>query len=340
MLRVRPIAERDYPALLQIAEDSGHGFTSLPIDEKLLKSKIQRSVRSFAKAVEQPGDELYLMVLEETETGEVVGTCAIEAAVGIEDAFYHYRLGKDVHVSPQLEIRREVNTLTLCNDYTGAAELCTLYLKPEWRKGDNGRFLSMCRFLLLAAFPERFGDKVIAEMRGVSDASGASPFWQWLEDHFFGIDFPTADYLTGIGDKVFVAELMPRHPIYVNLLSPEAQAVVGEVHENTKPALRLLQSQGFRCQGYVDIFDAGPTVECQRSEIKAVRESASLTLKVGDHDGDDKVIVTNANLKDLTIIRASAKVDREAGEIFLSQADADALARNSGATVWVLGMNR
>ena len=31
-------------------------------------------------------------MLEDTETGEVVGTCGIEAAVGIEDAFYHYRL--------------------------------------------------------------------------------------------------------------------------------------------------------------------------------------------------------------------------------------------------------
>ncbi|TKB48040.1 arginine N-succinyltransferase [Ferrimonas sediminicola] len=340
MLRVRPIAERDYPALLQIAEDSGHGFTSLPIDETLLKSKIQRSVRSFAKEVKRPGDELYLMVLEERETGEVVGTCAIEAAVGIEDAFYHYRLGKDVHVSPQLGIRREVHTLTLCNDYTGAAELCTLYLKPEWRKGDNGRFLSMCRFLLLAAFPERFGDKVIAEMRGVSDHNGGSPFWQWLEDHFFGIDFPTADYLTGIGDKVFVAELMPRHPIYVDLLSPEAQAVVGEVHETTRPALRLLQSQGFRCQGYVDIFDAGPTVECQREEIKAVRESARLTLQVGEHDGDDRMMVTNADLNNLTIIKARAKVDEQAGVITLSRADADALGCDSGAELWALAMNR
>ncbi|WP_028112820.1 arginine N-succinyltransferase [Ferrimonas kyonanensis] len=340
MLKVRPIAERDYPALLQIAEDSGHGFTSLPIDETLLKSKIQRSLRSFARQVEVPGDELYLMVLEDTSSGDVVGTCAIEAAVGIEDAFYHYRLGKDVHVSPQLGIRREVSTLTLCNDYTGAAELCTLYLKPDWRKDDNGRFLSMCRFLLMAAHPQRFGDKVIAEMRGVSDGDGSSPFWQWLERHFFGIDFPTADYLTGIGDKVFVAELMPRHPIYVNLLSPEAQAVVGEVHDNTRPALRLLENQGFRCQGYVDIFDAGPTVECQRDQIKAVRESASYTLKVSEHTSDANLIVCGSELAQLSIIKANAHIDAEAGELTLKPADAKALGLTNGAKVWALGLNR
>ena len=68
----------------------------------------------------------------------------------------------------------------------------------------------------MAEFRERFADRVIAEMRGVSDEKGNSPFWQWLEEHFFSVDFPTADYLTGIGQKVFIAELMPKYPIYVS----------------------------------------------------------------------------------------------------------------------------
>ena len=100
-------------------------------------------------------------------------------------------------------------------------------------------------------------------MRGVSDENGRSPFWEWLEAHFFSMDFPTADYLTGIGNKVFIAELMPKYPIYVNLLSQEAQNVIGKVHKKTEPALRLLQEEGFSCRGYVDIFDGGPTVEAK-----------------------------------------------------------------------------
>ncbi|TKB50951.1 arginine N-succinyltransferase [Ferrimonas aestuarii] len=338
MLKVRPIAERDYPALMQIAIDSGHGFTSLPQDEGLLKRKIARSMASFAKQVEEPRDELYLMVLEDTERQQVVGTCAIEAAVGIEDAFYHYRLGTDVHVSPQLGIRREVNTLTLCNDYTGAAEMCTLFLQPDYRKDDNGRFLSLCRFLLMAAHPERFGDTVIAEMRGVSDANGESPFWQWLETHFFGIDFPTADYLTGIGDKVFVAELMPRHPIYVDLLSPEAQAVVGVVHDNTRPAIKLLESQGFRFQGYVDIFDAGPTVECAREHIKGVRESQKFQAKVSSGAGDSNVILCNTSMQDLSMIKANVSIDEDT--LMLKPEDAQLLNIADGDDVWALCLNR
>ncbi|GAA5186572.1 arginine N-succinyltransferase [Ferrimonas gelatinilytica] len=337
MLIVRPIRHSDYNALRAIAEASGHGFTSLPVDEALLKRKIARSEASFAKSVTQPNDEGYLMVLE--DQGRVVGTCGIEAAVGSTDAFYHYRLGTDVHVSEKLGIRREVQTLTLCNDYTGASELCTLFLLPQWRRDQIGRMLSRSRFVLLAAFAERFADRVIAEMRGVSDEEGRSPFWQWLEEHFFGIDFPTADYLTGIGDKVFVAELMPRHPIYVNLLSDEAQAVVGKVHESTEPALALLEAEGFRFNNYVDIFDAGPTVECQRDAIRAVKacqKRRSLLVEPDQLNGD--YLIGNGRLPDHRVIRSGAMMGEGADRVGLSQAVLSALKIEAGDPVWILPM--
>jgi arginine N-succinyltransferase len=225
MIIIRPIQHDDYDALHRIAIESGHGFTSLPVNEELLTQRITRAEYSFSKTVTQPGDEGYLFVMEYTETGQVVGTSGIEAAVGLEDAFYHYHLGKVVHSSRQLNIYNTVETLSLCNDYTGASEICTLFLSESHRKDGNGRFLSRVRFLFIAEHLERFSSTVIAEMRGVSDDQGRSPFWQWLEEHFFSLDFPTADYLTGIGKKGFIAELMPKYPIYVNLLSKEAQQV-------------------------------------------------------------------------------------------------------------------
>ena len=117
-------------------------------------------------------------------------------------------------------------------------------------------------------------------MRGISDEHGKSPFWEWLEAHFFSVDFPTADYLTGIGNKVFIAELMPKYPIYVNLLSKEAQACIGKVHEKTRPALRLLEQEGFRNRGYVDIFDAGPTLEADVDSIATARQSHEARVQV------------------------------------------------------------
>lgn len=282
MYIIRPIRSSDYDALYAVAEESGIGFTSLPVNEELLTRKINKSLEAFTREVKAPGGESYLFVMEDSTTGEVVGTTGIEAAVGTEDAFYHYHLSKVVHASRELNIHNTVEILTFCNDYTGVSEICTLFLRETARGGLNGRFLSKVRFLFMEEHRERFAEIVIAEMRGVSDEQGRSPFWEWLEDHFFSMDFPTADYLTGIGNKVFIAELMPKYPIYVNLLSQEAQDVIGKVHKKTEPALRLLQEEGFSCRGYVDIFDGGPTVEARLSHINTAQRSRRATVHIDD----------------------------------------------------------
>lgn len=280
MMIIRPITSDDYPVLHEIAQESGIGFTSLPVNEGILRSKIKHSEESFLKDVKTPGTEDYLFVMEDSRTGQVVGTSGIEAAVGLDNTFYCYHLGKVVHASRELNIRNEVSTLTLCNDYTGASEICTLFLRENARNGFNGKFLSKFRFLFIEEHRQRFAETVIAEMRGVSDEDGKSPFWDWLEEHFFSMDFPTADYLTGIGQKVFIAELMPKYPIYVNLLSEAAQAVIGQVHEKTAPALKLLLDEGFNKGGYVDIFDGGPTVEANVNYIRTAQSSRKLPVRI------------------------------------------------------------
>ncbi|MCL2915970.1 arginine N-succinyltransferase [Shewanella corallii] len=339
MLIIRPIRSSDFNALLQIAHESGHGFTSLPVNEELLRNKIARAEASVSKQVEKPFDEGYLMVMEDSETGEVVGTCGIEAAVGMEDAFYHYRLGTEVYHSEQIDVRNEVETLTLCHDYTGAAELCTLFLREGYRQGNNGRFLSRSRFLFLAEHPERFGEIVIAEMRGVSDDEGNSPFYNWLQQHFLGIDFVHADYLSGLGQKAFMGEMMPRNPIYVPLLPSEAQEVIGEVHANTRPALRLLHAEGFRHRGYVDIFDGGPTVECNLTDIRSVQASRSLEVSTGEVDAvGDTYIVANGEVENYRAIIVQRTLDDEARNLMLTAEEAEALMVNIGDQVRILAI--
>ncbi|WP_046004951.1 arginine N-succinyltransferase [Pseudoalteromonas rubra] len=337
MMILRPIQKSDYSALLNIAQESGHGFTSLPVNEELLQNKIERSVASFGKETDVPFDEGYLFVLEDSETGEVVGTSAIEAAVGLDDAFYHYHLSKVIHSSRTLNVYKAVDILTLCNDYTGATELCTLFLRDKYRRGLNGKLLSKSRFMFINQHRDRFADTVIAEMRGVSDENGDSPFWQWLEEHFFSMDFPTADYLTGIGQKVFIAELMPKYPIYVNLLSKEAQSVVGEVHDNTRPAIELLKSEGFTFNGYVDIFDAGPTVEAKVDNIRTVREVRKYTVRIDDAMQIDAegspVMIANDKLAGYRATALTLALPEKATEVAIPGAVAKALQIADGDTV-------
>lgn len=335
MLIIRPIAAADYSSLFQIAQDSGIGFTSLPVNETLLRKKIDAAQVAFSSNPSQAGSQSYLFVMEDTQTGEVVGTSGIEATVGLQDAFYHYHLGKVVHASRELNVHNTVEILTFCNDYSGVSEICSLFLQESARQGLAGRLLSKFRFLFMAQHPHRFSDRVIAEMRGVSDENGRSPFWEWLEAHFFSVDFPTADYLTGIGNKIFIAELMPKYPIYVNLLSKEAQASIGKVHEKTAPALRLLEQEGFKCRGYVDIFDAGPTVEADVSSISTVRQSHAAKVQISpmlDTASLDEYFLINAKIQDFRACVAQIRLIDD-HTVLVSQEVADALLLENGDTV-------
>ena len=50
--------------------------------------KIDGAIRSFAKEnVVSPSNEDYLMVLEDSTTGDIVGTCGILATVGLDEPF-------------------------------------------------------------------------------------------------------------------------------------------------------------------------------------------------------------------------------------------------------------
>lgn len=278
---IRPIEHTDLSAILALSERTGTGLTSLPADLDRLRDRIERSIASFAGTARRAA-ECYVFVLINAASEEVVGISAIEAAVGLDEPWYNFRVGTLVHASRELGVYNTHPTLFLANDHTNHTELCSLFLDATYRHGKNGVLLSKSRLAFIAEFPDRFDRKVIAELRGKLDGEGRSPFWEGLGRHFFAMDFSRADYLTGIGHKAFVAELMPRHPLYTTFLPESARAVIGEVHTDTLPARKLLESEGFRYEGYIDIFDAGPTVECYRDNIRTVRDSRVLPVAIVD----------------------------------------------------------
>lgn len=229
-------------------------------------------------------------------------------------------------------------TLFLSNDHTGSSELCTLFLDPDWRKEGNGYLLSKSRFMFMAAFRDKFNDKVVAEMRGVIDEHGYSPFWQSLGKRFFSMDFSRADFLCGTGQKAFIAELMPKHPIYTHFLSQEAQDVIGQVHPQTAPARAVLEKEGFRYRNYIDIFDGGPTLECDIDRVRAIRKSRLVEVAEGQPAQGDfpACLVANENYHHFRVVLA--RTDPATERLILTAAQLDALkchagSRSSGAPV-------
>ncbi|WP_196140461.1 arginine N-succinyltransferase [Aliikangiella sp. G2MR2-5] len=336
MMVIRPVKMADLDDIVDLASKTGSGLTTLPHSREHLQRKIENSLAAFDKTENNPCDECYLFVLEDTKTGQVVGTSGVVAAVGTSKPFYTYKLNTEVHYSISMDIYRKLNFLTLTNDFTGASEICTLFLSPDFRGGGNGILLSRSRFLFMAEHPERFGDRVCAEMRGVSDDTGRSPFWESVGRHFFGVDFETADKENGEGNNQFIAELMPHHPVYVPMLSEEAQAVLGEVHEQTRPAVQMLKAEGFRYTGYVDIFDGGPTIEAPVKEVLTVRDSILLEVEIGSSDphSASNAMLSNTGLKDFRACLAKLAPPKD-NHVVITQECADALGVKAGDTVRV-----
>jgi arginine N-succinyltransferase len=278
MFVIRPVSLDDLDQLYELATSAGYGLTSLPRDRELLHAKITESQESFARIGQKPRGESYLFVLEDLKTGRAVGTTGAVAKVGGYEPFYAYKVETAVAESDVLNVRKEVRFLKLVQDHNGPCEVGCLFLSPACRKDGNGRLLSLVRFLFMAEYPKRFDPIVIAELRGVIDDVGHSPFWDALGRHFFDIDYPNADYLSVVNKK-FIADLMPTHPIYIPLLPPEARDVIGKVHEQSKAAMEILREEGFIDCGMVDIFDAGPIVRCKRDAIRTVRESRKMPVE-------------------------------------------------------------
>ncbi|MEE9451844.1 MAG: arginine N-succinyltransferase [Gammaproteobacteria bacterium] len=297
MLLFRPVRKKDLSAIVKLTQFGGIGLTTLPTDKAILAERINTSLKALAATVQKPFNEHYFFVLEDTINKKVIGVTGINAAVGDGAPFYSYKLSKITRICRQLDLHNEYSLLRLVNDYQGQTEICSLLLHPDYHRKGAGRFLSRARFLFIGQFPQRFTPLIIAEMRGVSSKQGQSPFWENVGKHFFNMSYREADELTVKTDKQFIADLMPRHPIYIQLLRKNAQQAIGQPHQLTRPALRILQKEGFIYQGYVDIFDAGPTFEAQRDQIHTVENSCTVTLKnVVRQLPGEKYLLSNTSL--------------------------------------------
>jgi len=343
MLVVRAINENDLDALYSMATQVGTGMTTLKPDMKMLGDRLATACASFAETI-PPEERDYMFVMEDTTNGRIAGVCAIKGAVGLTEPFYNYRIGTLVHSSRELNVFTKMDTLYLSNDLTGSSELCSLFLHPDYRQGHNGKLLSKSRFLFIAQFPHLFTQKIIAEMRGYQADDGTSPFYEGLGRHFFKMDFHHVDDLTALGKKSFIAELMPRQPLYIDYLPQEAQDVVGQVHKSTAPARRLLEQEGMHYEGYVDIFDAGPVLQARVSELRAIRDSDLATVAL-DTDmthacapaHPEPTLVSNTILKDFRMIVTQATPAN--GSIDLSTLDQQLLRCHAGDTVRTLPLN-
>ena len=279
MFTVRGAREEDVPALVALAETAGSAFTSLPPDAAFVSERVDAARR---------GDAPLLVMEDPAAPGSrVVGVSGVVRRVGAQEPWYCYRLETRSVRSPALGTTREIATLHLETRHHGPSEVGTLLLHPDARgkAAGLGRLLSGSRYLLMRRDPAGFADTTLAELRPPCRPDGGNAFWDAIGARYFGLGYTAADRLSAT-DKRFIADLMPRQPIDVCLLSREAQAVIGQVMEETLPAKRMLEAEGFRFADAVDIFDAGPVFSCPTAEIATSRDAVEAAAEGGGPPAD------------------------------------------------------
>ncbi len=327
---VRAVQLADLDQLWELIGQATYGLTTLQISKEQLSDRVELSHFAFNRKTEKPSGEPYVFVMEETSRGELVGLSCIFSKTGGYEPFYSYARITESNYCELMHRVQEVESLHLQKIHDGPTEIGSLFLLPDYRGQGRGRLLSLARFMFMSAYPRRFAEQVIAEMRGVMNDDGHCPFWEAIGRHFFDMDFPQADNLSTL-NKRFIEDLMPRYPIYTSLLPAATRDILGDVHPNTRPALAMLEAEGFEKTNLIDIFDGGPVVRCGRASIDAVRRTQTHIVQGIEEQviGQSQIIASLKNGFRATIAHTQL-VD---GELAVSQNVAELLQLSVGDQV-------
>lgn len=332
---IRPAAMDDLQHLYEMAKLTGGGFTNLPPDRTSLTAKLEGSEAAFAREGDEVVGETFVLVLENTKTRAVRGTCQLFTAVGHQYPFYSYRIGKLTQYSKELDRTVAAELLSLCNDLGGTSEVGGLFLHPGERAGGLGMLLARSRYLFIAAHRQCFGDRILAELRGIIDERGGSPFWDAIGGKFFGMSFQEADEFNAIHGNQFIADLMPKHPVYIAMLDEEARKVIGLPHPSGRAAMRMLEHEGFSYQGYVDIFDGGPTMLADTDKVRSIADAHHGEVVSDQLEKGDKALIATGQFSDFRCCYGAREI-REDG-IAIDSLAAELLGVGKGDTVWSIG---
>ena len=269
----RPAGPADLQSIYEMAKTTGGGFTNLPADRGKLASKLASAAAAFARTDDTPGEDMFMFILEDVATRRSLGTCQIFSQIGRAWPHYSFRTDSFTHYSGELGRSIRVEMLTLVTDHNGCTEVGGLFLRPDARSSGGGALLARSRYLFIRAHRNRFAARTMAELRGVIDEAGNSPFWDGVAGRFFGMTFREADEYKAVRGIQFIADLMPKQPIYTAMLPESAAAVLGVPHSSGRAAQRMLQDEGFVYDRYVDIFDGGPTMTVETDKIATLRDA-------------------------------------------------------------------
>jgi len=338
MLLLRDVQKSDLKGLKRLA--AVLNSVNLPDSEEVLEQLIDTSVRSFAAKVKDPFEREYLFVLEDLRNNRIIGTSMIIAQHGTKEAPHiSFQVSTAEHYSATIDRHFKHQVLSIGYNYDGPTEIGGLVVDPPYRSGPDkpGKQLSYVRFMFMAMHRRLFRSRVLAELMPPLQKGGRSALWDSCGKRFTGLDYREADRLSR-QNKEFIKELFPSSDIYVTLLPPKAQKMIGEVGAETRGVQRMLERIGFKYVGRIDPFDGGPHYEADIAEVTLVRHYRTATVKDGELEMEaDEMLVGREKGSGKNRFRAvKTPVRFDDQEILLPGAVKELLGVESGDKVSVI----
>ncbi|OCX71669.1 hypothetical protein A6M27_10025 [Acidithiobacillus thiooxidans] len=280
---IRSVTESDLTSLYKLVERAPAGLTSLPRDQKILHEKIMQSVESEQAASGQEWQRILLVLFDPVEQ-------CITGVSGLE---------REKSTAPHYTVDNKLERLRLDTTAISPVKLGSLLLGDTHRRRGFGGLLSKSRFLYLASLPEELSEYIHAELRGWVNNDDASPFWETLGYSLYGDNFSAIDHFRGSQPDAFAFHHLAAHEVPFSLLNQEVLAKMGQVHPDTKNALRMLEQENFGRTCHVDILDGGPIVRATTAEIATIRNSVICPVtEVSTNDLlSDRWMISNSQSK-------------------------------------------
>jgi arginine N-succinyltransferase len=275
-----------------------------------------------------------LLVAADPGTARLLASVRLRPAIGLTLPRCWYHVGCTVHAAAELQLFHRQRTLLLGNDHTGASELADLawaeHGLPLAEQAAALRGVVQTVLLAMARSRTRYAPQLIAELPGLRDGAGQSPFWAGLGRHFYTGDPQDAEARHGAAWRSHVAALLPRHPVMASFLPAAAQAAIAQVAPEARLLRELLEETGLRYGHHVTVDDGGPVLEADLDALPAVTRSRVWATALGDGSGSPHLVMGH----DLRALRAPATAG--GARLLLGAATLAALDLAEGDAVWAL----
>src|SRR5215469_5018512 len=281
---IRPAGQQDHRRILRLAR--ALNSTTLPTDSDELAAALDRSMKSFAGKIRQRANTVYIFCAEDLSNQRIVAASMIIGKHGTPASpHYYFEMDTDERFSKSLQRMFRHPFLRLRYSMDGPSEIGGLIVDTASRRHPEriGRQISWVRFLFIAKHRKRFEERLIAEMLPPATPDGGNRFWDYYGGPVTGLSYREADQLSA-RDKEFIRALFPDSPLYTFLLPQEVVQSIGQVAEDTRGAVRLLEQAGMKFLRQIDPFDAGPYYGAQVDELTPVKQLRSFGTIAGEAD--------------------------------------------------------